>query len=107
MKPITAVAEEALLRSAGKTEEGVLEEMLEGIFGSLPEEYEVAARSSRDVRWRCDCSRERMKNALATIGKDDLREIIDEDGRAELCCNFCDSKYEFSREELEEIFERM
>lgn len=107
MKPITTVAEEALLRSAGKTEEGVLEEMLEGIFGSLPEEFEVAARSSRDVRWRCDCSRERMKNALATIGKDDLREIIDEDGRAELCCNFCDSKYEFSREELEEIFERM
>ena len=48
-----------------------------------------------------------MKNALATIGKDDLREIIDEDGRAELCCNFCNSKYQFEREELEEIFERM
>ena len=107
MKPITTIAEEALLRSAGKTEEGVLEEMLAGIFESLPEDYKLAAVGERDVRWRCDCSRERMKNALATIGKDDLREIIDEDGRAELCCNFCNSKYQFEREELEEIFERM
>lgn len=107
MKPITTIAEEALLRSAGKTEEGVLEEMLAGIFESLPEEYKVTVAGGRDVRWRCDCSRERMKNALATIGKDDLREIIDEDGRAELCCNFCNSKYQFEREELEEIFERM
>ena len=107
MEPITMVAEKALLRSAGKTEEGVLEEMLAGIFESLPEEYALHIVGSRDVRWRCDCSRERMKNALATIGRDDLREIIDEDGRAELCCNFCDTKYEFGREELEEIYERM
>lgn len=107
MEPITAVAEKALLKSAGKTEEGVLEEMLAGIFGTMPEEYALNVVGSKDVRWNCDCSRDRMRNALATIKKDDLREIIDEDGKAELCCNFCDTKYEFSKEELEEIYEKM
>jgi molecular chaperone Hsp33 len=48
-----------------------------------------------------------MKSALATIGKNDLRQIIDEDGQAELCCNFCNTKYRFDRKELEEIYEKM
>ena len=48
-----------------------------------------------------------MKGALATINPQDLREIIDEDGKAELSCNFCRSKYEFDKEELETIYSFM
>lgn len=107
MPPITTVAEQTLVRSAGLTEEGILEEMLKLIFGGLSDDYALEVKGSRDVRWQCDCSRDRMKNALATIGKDDLREIIDEDGQAELSCNFCNSKYKFEKNELEEIFEKM
>jgi molecular chaperone Hsp33 len=107
MPPITTSAEKAILRSAGKSEEGVLEIMLNDIFSELPEEYELQIMGSKDVRWNCDCSRERMKSALATIGKNDLRQIIDEDGQAELCCNFCNTKYRFDRKELEEIYEKM
>ena len=81
--------------------------MLKLIFGGLSDDYALEVKGSRDVRWQCDCSRDRMKNALATIGKDDLREIIDEDGQAELSCNFCNSKYKFEKNELEEIFEKM
>lgn len=107
MPPITTSAEKAILRSAGKSEEGVLEIMLNDIFSELPEEYELQIMGSKDVRWNCDCSRERMKSALATLGKNDLRQIIDEDGQAELCCNFCNTKYRFDRKELEEIYEKM
>ena len=107
MPPITTVAEEVLVRSAGKSDEGILEDMMDTVFGSLPEEYGLEIKGTRDVRWNCDCSRQRMKDALATIGREDLREIIDEDGKAELCCNFCNSKYEFDRKELEEIYEKM
>lgn len=107
MPPITTVVEQTLVRSAGLTEEGILEEMLKLIFGGLSDDYALEVKGSRDVRWQCDCSRDRMKNALATIGKDDLREIIDEDGQAELSCNFCNSKYKFEKNELEEIFEKM
>ena len=51
----------------------------------------------------CDCSKEHMKDALATIGKEELKDIIEKEGKAELVCHFCNKKYEFSKEELEQI----
>lgn len=104
MKPVTYHAEQVQLRSAGKTEEKMLEEMMDDMFGDLPEEYSLTVLGYKDTRWNCDCSRERMKSALATIGKEDLRQIIDEDGQAELVCHFCGTKYMFDAEELEEIY---
>ena len=44
-----------------------------------------------------------MKDALATIGKEELKDIIEKEGKAELVCHFCNKKYEFSKEELEQI----
>ena len=48
-----------------------------------------------------------MARALATIGRDDMKEIIEEDGQAELQCHFCLKKYDFSRQELTEILNSM
>ena len=42
-----------------------------------------------------------------TIGNKDLKEIIEEDGQAELVCQFCRKKYFFDREHLEKIYEQM
>ena len=53
--------------------------------------------------YECDCSKEHMKDALATIGKEELKDIIEIEGIAELVCHFCNKKYEFSKEELELI----
>lgn len=53
--------------------------------------------------YECDCSKEHMANGLATLDKGVLKEMIDEDGKAELICHFCNKRYEFSKEELEEI----
>ena len=51
----------------------------------------------------CDCSKEFMKNGLATIGTQELQTIIEEDGKAELVCHFCNQKYVFTKEELEKV----
>ena len=53
--------------------------------------------------YKCDCSKEHMKDALISIGKKDLEEILKEDGKAELICQFCNKKYTFTKEELEEM----
>ena len=55
------------------------------------------------VEYRCYCSRERMKNALRSMGKKELKALIDEQGRAELTCQFCDTVHVFEREELESL----
>ena len=54
-------------------------------------------------KYKCDCSKDNMAKAIAAIGKEDLQEIIEEDGKAELVCHFCNKKYNFSKDELCEI----
>ena len=54
-------------------------------------------------KYECTCSKEKMENALVSIGKEELEKIIVEDKKAELVCNFCNKKYEFSEEELKKI----
>ena len=53
------------------------------------------------ISYRCDCSRERMERALISLGREELRDMIEEQGGAELTCRFCDRVEKFSKEELE------
>ena len=57
--------------------------------------------------YKCDCSKEHMKDALISIGKRDLEEILKEDGKLETMCHFCNKKYIFSKEELEKMIEEI
>jgi len=52
-------------------------------------------------KYECDCSKEHMSEGLITIGKKELQDIIENEGKAELVCHFCNKKYQFSKEELE------
>lgn len=56
--------------------------------------------------YRCTCSKERMEKALISIGYDELSKIIEEQGEAELSCQFCENKYNFSKSELEELLKK-
>ena len=44
-----------------------------------------------------------LKNALLTLGKAELQAMKDEDHGAEIVCQFCQTKYEFSEADLEEL----
>ena len=81
--------------------------LLQEIFKDVPEEYQQEILAEREIRWECDCSRERIESALLTIGRRDLTEIIEEDGEAELQCQFCCKKYHFNKDELVAILDRM
>ena len=54
-------------------------------------------------RYLCDCSRERMARALLSIGREELADMAERDGMAELCCDFCHTRYGFTREELDSL----
>ena len=53
--------------------------------------------------FKCDCSKEHMEDALMAIGKEELKDIIEKEGKAELVCHFCNKKYQFNKAELENI----
>ena len=107
MEPITTSISKVMESSAGATEQGMVRMLLGYIFKDMPEEYRPEPLGERTIRWDCDCSHERMRNALMTIGRKDMTEIIEEDGSAELQCQFCLNKQRFSKEELLEILENM
>ena len=107
MDPMTTIISRVKARSAGLSGRGLLQEIMDEIFKDMPEEFQPEILDTREIKWECDCSRERIEAALATIGSDDLREIIEEDGQAELQCHFCLKKYQFNKDELTEILERL
>lgn len=54
-------------------------------------------------RYECKCSKERMEKALISIGREELEALIAEQGEAELTCQFCDNRYLFDKNALEEL----
>lgn len=83
----------AALMREGMDAETLLRQVLPG--------FELETLERHPVEYKCYCSRERVVKALVSLGPDELRALIEEQGKAELTCQFCDAVYEFSREELE------
>ena len=53
------------------------------------------------------CSKERVEIVLKSLGKEQLSVIIEEDKKAEVVCPYCNKKYNFSEEELKQIYSTM
>lgn len=62
--------------------------------------------SREKLEYQCDCSREKMEKALIAIGHEQLTELIEEDGKAELTCHFCRTTHKFNKQELQELLEQ-
>jgi molecular chaperone Hsp33 len=72
----------------------------EEMLGILLEGLEVEPGEVLPVRFQCNCSQEKIKKVLLSLGKQDYQEIIDDEEDVEVCCRFCGKKYRFSPEEL-------
>jgi molecular chaperone Hsp33 len=83
--------------------QGNLQGLLEAIFPDLDPQPLDAATACTPVRFHCRCSRERSVSALKLLGRDELSEMLAEDGRAELTCHFCSAVYAVEAGELSEL----
>ena len=87
------------------SEEERLNALCSRIFSAMPLEFGLKRVALREITWKCDCSRKRLTKVVAALGEKELSDIIKEDGKAEIICNFCNEKYEFTKEELLSIYE--
>ncbi|TNJ62525.1 Hsp33 family molecular chaperone HslO [Paenibacillus hemerocallicola] len=78
---------------------------LEGILKRLVESFEVLERS--EIRFQCKCSQERVEQTLLSLGRDEVEQILREDGKAEVVCHFCNETYEYNGEQLHNLVERL
>ena len=107
VKPMTTNIEEVVLAGAGKSEEGLLVDLMDKIFADIDDEFKPEVLEYKEMEFKCDCSRERLEQALMTIGKKDLTEILEKDGQAELECHFCGKKYIFDEADIKKMLENM
>ncbi|MGM0409650.1 MAG: Hsp33 family molecular chaperone HslO [Bacillota bacterium] len=81
----------------GKKPEGLLDILLEGF------DYRVMAK--KDVKFKCSCNREQIKAIMTSLGKKELKETLKQEGKVEIKCHFCNSKYQFDEKEVNKIIE--
>lgn len=76
-----------------------LQSILKDLFKDLDAEFTKELHPA----FSCDCSRERLEQALISIGEKELTDLIEQDGQAELTCHFCGKTYHFDRAALETL----
>lgn len=96
-KTVASISSITEMLDNGKKPEDIVEQLLK--------DYEIEYFENVPAQYRCDCSRERTDRALISIGKEELSKIINEDGKAQITCHFCDDVYEYNKEELEDLLE--
>jgi len=72
------------------------EALLGRLFGDIP----YTLLESHDLFFRCGCSREKVERALLSLSKDELQDMIEKDGGADVTCEFCRQAYSFDAAEL-------
>lgn len=72
----------------------------EDILGYVLDGMDVEILETIPTQYKCSCSIERVSKAIASIGKKDLQEMIDDGEPIEVNCQFCGSHYKFDTEQL-------
>ena len=93
LKPISEMVREGL------SPEEILQAILSG--------GDVQFLSQLPVQFHCSCSKERLRIALLSLGRDELEQILQEEGHAELTCHFCEEKYDFNQEDLKALIQQI
>lgn len=83
--------------------QGNLETLLMDVFPDLDPQPLEDADASQSVKFHCPCTRKRSINALKMLGPTELTDMLEVDGGAELTCHFCNTQYQISAEELQDL----
>ena len=73
---------------------------LDGAVNQLLLHLQPEVLERREIRYACDCSRERVERALIALGPDELQDMIREQHGAQVDCHFCNKRYSFSEDDL-------
>lgn len=95
-KRLSQIAPVTTLLSEGYTPERMLSTILEGMDVTFSDNRIPAS-------FLCNCSKERLSRALVSLGSKELQNLIEEKEPIEMNCHFCNTKYVFEPDELEQI----
>ena len=73
------------------------------LLRAVMSDFDLKILETQPVSYKCYCSRERVERALISLGRKELEEMLREQGGCQLSCQFCDTVYDFSKEDLERL----
>ncbi len=79
----------------------------EDILGQVCGDLGVVFLETTEVSYKCYCSRERVESALISLGRKELQEIRDEGRTFPVECQFCDTVYEFTPADIDEMLKKI
>ena len=98
---------------AGIQRAGAVTKMLEAgmtpedILGQVVGDLGVVFMETTEVSYKCYCSRDRVTAALISLGRKELEEIMAEGKTYPVECQFCDTVYEFTPKDIEELLKKI
>ena len=75
----------------------------EHLLRTVMSDFDLKILETQPVSYKCYCSRERVERALISLGRKELEDMLREQGGCQLSCQFCDTVYDFSKEDLEKL----
>ena len=92
LKPISSMIDE------GYSAIDIIKEITDGDYKLLEE---------RELNYFCNCSKDRFKRGIKSLGIIEVKDILNTDHHASITCNFCNKKYEFDEDDLNEIYNEL
>lgn len=66
-------------------------------------EFELEELDAREPKYQCNCSKEKVENALISLGREELAKMAEEDEVTEVGCQFCGKKYRFDNKDIKNL----
>ena len=79
----------------------------EQLLRDVMSDFDLKVLETCPVSYKCYCSRERVERALISLGRNELEQMLAEQGGCQLTCQFCDAVYDFSAEDLKGLLKNM
>ena len=79
----------------------------EDILGQVMGDLGVVFLETQEVSYKCYCSRDRVESALISLGRDELQQIMEEGKTFPVECQFCDTVYSFTPEDIGELLKKI
>lgn len=75
----------------------------EEIVKSITADNNIEKLESLEIKYKCDCNKDKYIDMFYTLKKSELQEILGNEEKINIVCQYCNKSYDFTREEIENI----
>lgn len=76
----------------------------EGLLEWTNDNFSVGEITTLSPRYKCNCSRKYIEGVILSMKKEELYDIIDKEGKVNVHCHYCNTDYDFTREDIDKLF---